>query len=134
MYLIFPYLGAVDYVRLTSCTRALFPYRGDLIFWRALTRRTFRIPDQPLLQEERWKWLYKKLLTQTHLYTWGNNASGNLGHEGRGQAEGGIARPNLAPRARRLGRRYPLWHGWPKEAVGLSVQFLPICKFTAPMS
>ena len=56
-------------------------YHNDPTFWRNLTRKTFRLPDQPLLQEARWQWLYKKLLTQTRLYTWGNNRNGNLGHD-----------------------------------------------------
>ncbi len=60
--------------------KLLHAYHEDSTFWHALTRKTFRIPPQPLLQGARWQWLYKKLLTQTRLYTWGDNKSGNLGH------------------------------------------------------
>ncbi|KAL8712113.1 MAG: hypothetical protein Q9220_003547 [cf. Caloplaca sp. 1 TL-2023] len=48
----------------------------------AVTRTTFRIPSQPLLQADgaRWQWLYHRLRTQTRLYTWGSNGCGNCGH------------------------------------------------------
>jgi len=61
--------------------KALASYRLDPTFWRTLTEDTFRIPSQPLLQGggARWQWLYKRLLTQTQLYTWGNNDRGSLG-------------------------------------------------------
>lgn len=51
-----------------------------------MTRRTFRLPPQPLLEANgaKWEWLYKHLATQTYVYTWGSNGSGNLGLEGRG--------------------------------------------------
>ncbi|KAL9593233.1 MAG: hypothetical protein Q9219_007633, partial [cf. Caloplaca sp. 3 TL-2023] len=62
--------------------RALQTYRQDPNYWRSLTRATFRIPPQPLLQADgaRWQWLYRRLRTQTQLYTWGSNGCGNLGH------------------------------------------------------
>ena len=28
----------------------------------------------------KWKWLYKNLATRTHVFTWGSNSKGNLGH------------------------------------------------------
>jgi len=61
--------------------KSLASYRLDPTFWRTLTESTFRIPSQPLLQGggARWQWLYKRLLTQTQLYTWGNNDRGSLG-------------------------------------------------------
>ncbi|KAL8654827.1 MAG: hypothetical protein Q9226_003285 [Calogaya cf. arnoldii] len=82
LYTIFPYLDAGDFVALTSCTKALHTYRRDPNYWRDLTRTTFRIPPQPLLQADgaRWQWLYRRLRTQTQLYTWGSNGCGNLGH------------------------------------------------------
>jgi len=80
--LIFPYLTACDFLSFTSCTKKFLSFRHEPTFWRLLTTRTFRVPSQPLLHSDgaRWQWLYKSLLTQTHLYTWGNNERGNLGY------------------------------------------------------
>ena len=80
--LLFPYLNAADFLALTSCTSTFHSYRQDPTFWRDLTQRTFRIPPQPLLTDNgaRWQWLYKSLLTQTHVFTWGNNDQSTLGH------------------------------------------------------
>ncbi|KAI4273859.1 MAG: hypothetical protein L6R35_006375, partial [Caloplaca aegaea] len=82
LYNIFPYLEAADFLALTSTTKLLQTYRQDPNFWRSLTRTTFRFPPQPLLQADgaRWQWLYRRLRTQTQLYTWGSNGCGNLGH------------------------------------------------------
>ncbi|KAL8895385.1 MAG: hypothetical protein Q9192_003663 [Flavoplaca navasiana] len=82
LYTIFPYLDPADFLVLTSCTKTLHNYRQDPNYWRILTRTTFRIPPQPLLQADgaRWQWLYRRLRTQTQLYTWGSNGCGNLGH------------------------------------------------------
>ncbi|KAL9125556.1 MAG: hypothetical protein Q9217_005255 [Psora testacea] len=104
LYTIFPYLSAFDYLNLTTCTRSFFSYRQDPTYWHALTRQTFRIPDQPLLQGHRWQWLYKKLLTQTRLYTWGDNKSGNLGHSSEFRGNG-----------HQQLQRAPRYSGWPRQ-------------------
>ncbi|KAA6408543.1 MAG: hypothetical protein FRX48_07625 [Lasallia pustulata] len=82
LFAIFPYLDAQEFLSLTSSAKALLSFRLDPTFWRTLTRTTFRIPPQPLLQADgaRWQWLYRNLLTQTRVFTWGNNEKGNLGH------------------------------------------------------
>ncbi len=82
LYNIFPYLNAAEFLSLTSAATVLQTYRQDPNFWRPLTRATFRIPPQPLLQADgaRWQWLYRRLRTQSRLYTWGSNGCGNLGH------------------------------------------------------
>ncbi|KAL8751960.1 MAG: hypothetical protein Q9199_006070 [Rusavskia elegans] len=82
LYTIFPYLDVADFLALTGCAKTLHTYRQDPNYWRVLTRTTFRIPPQPLLQADgaRWQWLYRRLRTQTQLYTWGSNGCGNLGH------------------------------------------------------
>ncbi|KAL9000280.1 MAG: hypothetical protein Q9169_000997 [Polycauliona sp. 2 TL-2023] len=104
LYTIFPYLDAADFLALTSCTKTLSTYRQDPNYWRILTRTTFRIPPQPLLQADgaRWQWLYRRLRTQTQLYTWGSNGCGNLGHA-------------FHPRDRRTGGTYAQNVGWPKK-------------------
>lgn len=61
-------------------------------YWRSLTTNTFRVPDYPVLlnqnreggdstDEGRWYTLYKRLLTQTKPFTWGQDTHGCLGHE-----------------------------------------------------
>ena len=82
LYGIFPHLTALEFLNFTSCSRILLLHRDDTTFWHALTRKTFRIPPQPLLKQARWQSLYKKLLRQTRLYTWGNNECENLGRNG----------------------------------------------------
>lgn len=98
LYTVFPYLTALEFLRFTSTCKALISYRQDSTFWRTLTQNTFRIPPQPLLQAEgaRWVWLYRRLLTQTRLYTWGNDDRGSLGFFGV-PAAGPPARPLRYP-------------------------------------
>ncbi|KAL8835759.1 MAG: hypothetical protein Q9170_003191 [Blastenia crenularia] len=71
-----------DVPSIDLAAKALQTYRQDPNFWRTLTRTTFRIPPQPILQADgaRWQWLYRRLRTQTQLFTWGSNGCGNLGH------------------------------------------------------
>lgn len=99
----------------TLLQRAFFVYREDPHYWRVLTRKTFRIPDQPLLQKKRWFWLYKNLLTQTRLYTWGSNKCGNLGHERISEE----ARRPAPQGARRHTFGIGIYEdsGWPKQAL-----------------
>ncbi|MCJ1281496.1 hypothetical protein MMC26_000816 [Xylographa opegraphella] len=82
LVLIFPYLSAPDFLSLTSSCKALLTFRQEPSFWHGLTAETFRLPPQPLLRTDgaRWQWLYKSLATQSHVFTWGNNEKGNLGH------------------------------------------------------
>ena len=79
---IFPYLNAADFLSITSCTPSFLAYRQEPSYWRDLTQKTFRIPPQPLLASDgaRWQRIFKSLLTQTHVFTWGNNGQSNLGH------------------------------------------------------
>ncbi|KAL9632864.1 MAG: hypothetical protein Q9164_005045, partial [Protoblastenia rupestris] len=107
-YAIFPYLSVLDYLNLTTCTPSLIFYRQDPTYWHTLTRQTFRIPEQPLLQGHRWQWLYKKLLTQTRLYTWGSNKQGNLGHE-------------IPPAPRVNRRQYSHWPRQPEMKIDVGI-------------
>ena len=67
--LVFPYLSASDFLAFTSSTKSFLSFRQEPTFWRGLTTETFRIPPQPLLQADgaRWQWLYRTLLTQSHV-------------------------------------------------------------------
>jgi len=84
LFMIFPYLDVPSFVSLTSTCKAL--HNPDLVedpyFWSASTRATFRVPNQPVVEYDgkRWRTLYKRLLTQSRVYTWGSNAKANLGH------------------------------------------------------
>lgn len=82
LVLIFPYLSARDFLAFTSSSKDFLSFRQEPAYWRSLTTKTFRIPPQRLLQTDgaRWQWLYKSLLTQSYVYTWGNDERGNLGH------------------------------------------------------
>lgn len=99
-------LKADDYLAFTRTSRdAYATYRQAPLYWRNAAATTFRLPISPLLSADgaRWYWLYKKLKTQTRLYTWGQGLKGNLGM-GRG------LRPS--PRAFR-GHHLP--HGPPRH-------------------
>lgn len=84
LYLIFPYLDVPSFVALTSTCKAL--YNSDIseqaLFWSSVTRSTFRVPNQPVVEGDgkRWKALCKRMLTQSRVYTWGNNEKACLGH------------------------------------------------------
>ncbi|KAF1345810.1 regulator of chromosome condensation 1/beta-lactamase-inhibitor protein II [Delphinella strobiligena] len=83
-YLLFPYLDVPDFVALTSTCAAL--HQPDISqyarYWSTATRSTFRVPNQPVVENDgvRWQKMYKRLLTQSKVYSWGNNEMGCLGH------------------------------------------------------
>lgn len=79
--IIFPFLDAKSFLALCRTCKDIYQYRQEPAFWRTATSSTFRLPISPLLKAEgaRWYWLYKRLLTQTTLYTWGEGIKGNLG-------------------------------------------------------
>ncbi|KIV87515.1 hypothetical protein PV11_03054 [Exophiala sideris] len=71
-----------DYLAFCQTSKAVYlEYRQDSLYWRTETSNTFRLPISPLLvaDGQRWYWLYKRLKTQTQLYTWGQGTGGNLG-------------------------------------------------------
>ena len=84
LLLIFPHLDASSFLRLTATCKALhkpeFVY--DHTYWSRLVRNTFRVPDflAAPVDGRRWHRLCKKLLTQSRVYTWGNNERFCLGH------------------------------------------------------
>jgi SCF-associated factor 1 len=81
---IFPYLDAKSFLALCSTCKAFQQpsIRLDPAYWSHATRSTFRVPNQPVVQHDgdRWHKLYKRLLTQSRVYTWGNTTHGRLGH------------------------------------------------------
>ncbi|KAI7307420.1 hypothetical protein KC315_g13764 [Hortaea werneckii] len=119
LLLIIPYLPAGDFLSLTSTCRALHQdqFTKDPTYWSNLVRHTFRVPNQPVVQNDgrRWMKLYKRLRTQSRIYTWGNNEKACLGHSydlpGMLRRGGGNGRAPPVPRNRTVftGRRHTSW-------------------------
>ncbi|KAH7384280.1 regulator of chromosome condensation 1/beta-lactamase-inhibitor protein II [Phaeosphaeria sp. MPI-PUGE-AT-0046c] len=84
LVLIFPYLPASSFLALCSTCQAFQQpsIRLDPAYWSWATRSTFRIPNQPVVQHDgvRWQKMYRRLFTQSRVYTWGNNSHSRLGH------------------------------------------------------
>lgn len=117
IHLIFPYLDVTSFNNFTSTCKALHStdFTYDSTYWASLVRRDFRVPNQPVVQNDgyRWRQLYKRLRTQSKIFTWGNDDKGCLGHTyetpyailpGRG--------------GRRLMHRRIRNASWPKEMHG----------------
>ncbi|ETN45096.1 uncharacterized protein HMPREF1541_09972 [Cyphellophora europaea CBS 101466] len=82
LLLVLANLNPKEYLAFCQTSKAIYQeYRQDSNFWRNTTSTTFRLPISPLLAADgpRWYSLYKKLKTQTRLYTWGQGQKGNLG-------------------------------------------------------
>ncbi|KAI7646941.1 hypothetical protein KC319_g11729, partial [Hortaea werneckii] len=116
LLLIIPYLPAGDFLSLTSTCHALHQdqFTKTPTYWSNLVRHTFRVPNQPVVQNDgrRWMKLYKRLRTQSRIYTWGNNEKACLGHSY--DLPGFLRRdrgPAAAPRARAVvpRRRHTSW-------------------------
>jgi SCF-associated factor 1 len=84
LLLIFPYLDANSFLSLTSSCTALHQpeFLHEATFWSAIVRSTFRVPNQPVVQNDgqRWQKLYKRMLMQSRVMTWGDNQKACLGH------------------------------------------------------
>lgn len=81
LFLIIPYLDVPSFVSLTSTCKGLRD--ADIAeypsFWSSAIRDTFRVPNQPVVQDDgrRWQRLYRRLLTQSRVFKWGKNNTGN---------------------------------------------------------
>lgn len=81
---VFSYLDLPSFLNLTSTCKAL--HHPDLVYdasyWSNLLRSTFRVPNQPAVENDgqRWFKLFKRMHTQTRIYTWGDNGRACLGH------------------------------------------------------
>ena len=104
LILIFPYLEPVDFLNLTSTCRSLAEpeTRHEPSYWRYQTQAKFRVPNRPAVQADglRWQSLFKRLRTQSRVYTWGQNTHGCLGRDTTDQTYGMRPRrgPALGPR------------------------------------
>jgi len=119
LLLIFPYLDALSFLSLTATCKAL--HRPEFIhdhqYWSLLVRKTFRVPNQPVIQNDgqRWQKLFKRLATQSKIYTWGNNEKACLGHSYLSPEAIQNAGPPGLSRANVLRRRHI---SWPAEMLG----------------
>ncbi|KAF2031183.1 RCC1/BLIP-II [Setomelanomma holmii] len=81
---IWPYLDAKSFLSLCSTCKSFQQpsIRLDPAYWSFATRSTFRIPNQPVVQHDgvRWQNMYRRLLTQSRVFTWGNKSHSRLGH------------------------------------------------------
>jgi SCF-associated factor 1 len=105
LVLIFPYLDAKSFLAFCSSCKAFQQpsIRLDPAYWRFVTRSAFRVPNQPVVQNDgdRWQKMYRRLFTQSRVYTWGNNTMSRLGHS----YEQHVYDPSSSiPRMRRPGR------------------------------
>ncbi|KAK5199867.1 hypothetical protein LTR47_001755 [Exophiala xenobiotica] len=102
--IVLSHLQPRDYLAFCQISKTVYPeYRQASFYWRTQTSNTFRLPISPLLAADgpRWYWLYKRLKTQTQLYTWGQGLKGNLGPGRALRAPHRIsAPPRLQPRVR----------------------------------
>lgn len=84
LLLIFPHLDPKSFLALCSTCKALQQpsIRLEPSYWRQATRSTFRVPNQPVVEHDgaRWQHMYRRLLTQTRVFTWGSNGHTRLGH------------------------------------------------------
>jgi SCF-associated factor 1 len=84
LVLIFPYLDAKSFLALCSTCKSFQQpsIRLDPAYWSYRTRTTFRVPNQPVVQHDgvRWQKMYRRLLTQSRVFTWGQNGHNRLGH------------------------------------------------------
>ena len=84
LVIVLPYLDARSFLALCAATKAFqqSSIRFDPAYWSYVTRTTFRIPNQPVVQHDgvRWQKMYRRLFTQSRVFTWGQNTHNRLGH------------------------------------------------------
>ncbi|KAF1994341.1 RCC1/BLIP-II [Amniculicola lignicola CBS 123094] len=82
--LVFPYLDVKSFLAFCSTCKGLHQNSISLdpAYWSHATRSTFRVPNQPVVQHDgvRWQKMYRRLLTQSRVYTWGSTTYNRLGH------------------------------------------------------
>ena len=122
---IFPYLDANSFLSLTSSCKSLHQpeFIHEASFWSTIVRTTFRVPNQPVVQNDgkRWQKLYKRLLTQSRVMTWGDNQKACLGHSYSSPA--GFRMRGVPPRghARPIRQKHISWPQKMEGTEGLGV-------------
>lgn len=124
LFMIFPYLDALSFLRLTATCKDL--RNPDLLhepsYWSTALRTTFRVPNQPVVQHdgERSYKLFKRMFTQSKIYTWGNNEKGCLGHSWVHPATVASVPPAMR-RTRGMRSRHVSWPAQMQDTEGLGV-------------
>src|ERR1700712_1975194 len=120
LVLIFPYLDAQSFLSLcATCQSFNHPdIRLESSYWSHTTRTKFRVPNRPSIQADgrHWQRLYKRLLTQSRVYTWGQNTHGCLGQGVEEVTGHRIQRRGMPPRLPRPHFR-ATDQPWPEEMV-----------------
>lgn len=84
LVLVFPYLDAKSFLAFCATCKAFQQnsIRLDPAYWSHATRETFRVPNQPVVEHDgvRWFKLFRRLLTNSRVFTWGSNSNDRLGH------------------------------------------------------
>ncbi|PSN65922.1 RCC1/BLIP-II [Corynespora cassiicola Philippines] len=84
LVLVLPYLDAKSFLAFCSTCKAFQQpsIRLDPAYWSHATRSTFRVPNQPVVQHDgpRWQNMYRRMLHQSRVFTWGSNQHQRLGH------------------------------------------------------
>lgn len=119
-HIISDFLEPLDLLNFCSTTRDLYnnhSIRLSPSFWSHATRDTFRVPQHPIVEHDgrRWMQLYRRMRTQTKVYTWGNNDKGCLG--GQLEMSGGVQpmRGTRQIHGRVRARLSPASVSWPTE-------------------
>jgi SCF-associated factor 1 len=125
---IFPYLDANSFLSLTSSCKSLHQpeFVHEASFWSTIVRSTFRVPNQPVVQNDgkRWQKLYKRLHTQSRVMTWGDNQKACLGHSYTSPAGSAGFRLRGGPRrghARAIRQKHISWPQKMDSTEGLGV-------------
>ncbi|OCK80721.1 hypothetical protein K432DRAFT_381939 [Lepidopterella palustris CBS 459.81] len=114
LVLVLPYLDASSFLNLcVTCKGFQNSIRLDSTYWSHATRTTFRVPNQPVVQSDgqRWYKMYRRLFTQSKVFTWGSNTHQCLGHSSIPVAPTSNRRGILRPRFTHAGTNAP----YPKE-------------------
>ena len=110
LLLLLPHLSAPSLLALTSTCHALHDpiFLSSPTYWSHLVRTTFRVPNTPVVESDgaRWRNLYKRMKTQSRIYTWGNNEKSCLGHSHEVQGRNGGVGPPAWRRVNALRRRH----------------------------
>lgn len=125
LLLIFPYLDANSFLSLTSSCKSLHQpeFIHEASFWSTIVRTTFRVPNQPVVQNDgkRWQKLYKRLLTQSRVMTWGDNQKACLGHSYTSPAGFRMRGGPLRGHARAIRQKHISWPQKMEGTEGLGV-------------
>lgn len=84
LVLVLPYLDAKSFLAFCSTCKAFQQnsIRLDPAYWSQATQETFRVPNQPVVEHDgvRWYKLFRRLLENSRVFTWGSNSNDRLGH------------------------------------------------------